>query len=100
MKSIPLASARRASRKQSGQLADQRSGTIVAERPDEQLAPNSPSLSRVALYIAMRFAMDAVRGNAVSIFCCHCEERSDEAISTLWFAARDCFASLAMTGQP
>src|SRR4030088_2709588 len=69
MKSLPLASAKRASRRQSGQLADQRSGTIVAERPDEQLAPNSPSLSWLALNIAMRSGMDAVRGdNRVSIY--------------------------------
>ena len=34
----------------------QRSGTIVTARPDEQLAPNSPSFSRLALYIAARGA--------------------------------------------
>ena len=33
-------------------------------------------------------------------FYCHCEERSDEAISTYRVhSARDCFASLAMTSQ-
>src|SRR5262249_2811406 len=61
MKSMPAASAMRASFRQSGQLADQRSGTRVAERPDEQLAPNSPILSRFALNIAARSAIDAVR---------------------------------------
>ena len=30
------------------------SGTLVAERPDEQLAPNRPSFSALALYIARR----------------------------------------------
>ena len=47
-----------ASARQSGQLADQRSGTWVAERPDEQLAPNRPIFSALALYIAMRSRMD------------------------------------------
>src|SRR5260370_35438300 len=38
----------------------------------------------------------ADRGGLTNV--CHCEERSDEAISTnRGFAARDCFASLAMT---
>src|SRR3954447_24686442 len=66
MKSIPAASAMRARRKQSGQLADQRSGTLVAERPEEQLAPNTPSLSALPLYMAMRSAMDAVRASTVT----------------------------------
>ncbi len=61
MKSMPASSAMRASRRQSGQLADQRSGTLVAERPDEQLAPNRPIFSALALYIAMRSCIDAVR---------------------------------------
>src|SRR3954468_16655691 len=54
MKSMPASSAILASARQSGQLADQRSGTLVAERPDEQLAPNRPSFSALALYIATR----------------------------------------------
>src|SRR6185312_15515493 len=54
MKSRPASSAIRASARQSSQLADQRSGTLVAERPDEQLAPNSPIFSALALYIARR----------------------------------------------
>jgi hypothetical protein len=49
-----------ASARQSGQLADQRSGTLVAERPDEQLAPNSPILSALPLYMAKRSPIDAV----------------------------------------
>src|SRR5262249_56213938 len=60
MKSIPASSAMRARRAQSGQLADQRSGTLVAERPDEQLAPNTPIFSAFALYMAMRSRIDAV----------------------------------------
>src|SRR6187551_3911240 len=51
-KSMPAASAMRASARQSGQLADQRSGTFVADRPDEQLNPNRPSFNALALCIA------------------------------------------------
>jgi hypothetical protein len=58
----------RASRKQSGQLADHRSATMVADRPDEQLAPNRPILSRLPLYIAIRFGNVASRaGNVASV---------------------------------
>src|SRR5712691_3007125 len=63
MKSMPASSAMRARRRQSGQLADQRSGTMVAERPDEQLAPKMPIFSALALYMAMRSCIDAVRAN-------------------------------------
>src|ERR1700730_8973084 len=54
MKSMPAASAILASARQSGQLAVQRSGTMVAVREDEQLAPNTPILSVLGLYMAMR----------------------------------------------
>ena len=60
MKSMPAASAMRARWRQSGQLADHRSGTLVAERPDEQLAPNSPIFNALALYMAVRSGIDAV----------------------------------------
>src|SRR4029077_15330893 len=63
MKSIPASSAMRASRRQSGQLADQRSGTLVAERPDEQLAPKMPIFSGLALYIAMRSRIVVARAS-------------------------------------
>ncbi len=63
MKSMPASSAMRARRRQSGQLADQRSGTLVAERPDEQLAPKTPIFSALALYMAMRSCIDAVRAS-------------------------------------
>jgi hypothetical protein len=63
MKSMPAASAMRARRRQSGQLADQRSGTVVAERPDEQFAPNTPIFSAFALYMATRSPIDPVRAN-------------------------------------
>src|SRR5208282_3969638 len=59
MKSRPASSASRANARHSGQVAAQRSGTLVAERPDEQLAPNRPILSALPLYMAMRFFMDA-----------------------------------------
>src|SRR5437764_1375333 len=54
MNSMPASSAIRARERQSDQLPDQRSGTMVTARPDEQLAPNRPSFSRFALYIAAR----------------------------------------------
>src|SRR5262245_3574424 len=57
---MPAASAMRAMARQSAQLADQRSGTRVAERPDEQLAPNRPILSALPLYIARRSRIDGV----------------------------------------
>src|SRR5258707_8096677 len=68
MKSMPAASAMRARRRQSGQLADHRSGTVVAQRPEEQLAPKIPILSALGLYMAMRSRIDAERAStAVSI---------------------------------
>src|SRR5260221_1109128 len=44
----------RASLRLSAQLPDQRSGTMVTARPDEQLAPNSPIFRRFPLYMAAR----------------------------------------------
>ena len=61
---MPAASPMRASARQSAQLADQRSGTLVAERPDEQLKPNRPSFSALALYIARRSLIDDVAGRS------------------------------------
>src|SRR5258708_40362430 len=66
MKSRPASSASFASARQSSQLADQRSGTVVAERPDEQLAPNSPILSALSLYMAMRDCIDTAGASTVS----------------------------------
>src|ERR1700674_5803456 len=63
MKSMPASSARRASGRQSGQLADQRSGTLVAARPEEQLAPKMPILSALPLYRLVRSRIDAVRAS-------------------------------------
>jgi hypothetical protein len=63
MKSIPASSAIRASRRQSAQLANQCSGTLVADRPEEQLAPNRPIFSTLALYMAERSDIDAARAN-------------------------------------
>src|SRR5262245_55845246 len=51
---MPPSSAIRASLRLSGQLPDQRSGTSVTARPDEQFAPNRPILSLFALCIDMR----------------------------------------------
>src|SRR5580700_5440566 len=62
MKSRPASSASFASARQSSQLADQRSGTLVAERPDEQVAPNSSILSALSLYMALRDCIDAAAG--------------------------------------
>ncbi len=69
---MPASSPILASARQSAQLADQRSGTLVAERPDEQLAPNRPSFSVLALYIARRSFMDG-------------EGRSSKAVSPSLF---------------
>jgi hypothetical protein len=38
----------------SSQLADQRSGTRVAARPEEQLLPKRPSFSLLGLKLAIR----------------------------------------------
>src|SRR5215471_10295296 len=56
----------RASRRLSGQFPDQRSGTKVTARPDEQLAPNRPICSRLALYMAMRLRSVASRTGVAS----------------------------------
>src|SRR4051794_22437366 len=45
MKSMPASSAIFTSARLSSQVPDQRSGTLVTARPDEQLAPNSPIFS-------------------------------------------------------
>src|SRR3984893_1378979 len=57
---MPASSAMRASLTLSGQVPDQRSGTNVTARPDEQLAPNRPILSALPLYMAVRSCMEAV----------------------------------------
>jgi hypothetical protein len=51
---MPASSDNCASRLLSAQLPDQRSGTSVTARPDEQLAPNSPICSLLLPYIARR----------------------------------------------
>ena len=51
---MPASSAMRASLRLSGQLPDQRSGTMVTARPDEQFGPNRPICSRLELYMAAR----------------------------------------------
>src|SRR5580692_1123910 len=75
MKSRPASSASRASARHSGQLADQRSGTFVAERPDEQLAPNSPIFSALPLYMARRSFIDALGASTAFLpFRHHCRD--------------------------
>src|SRR5215472_10915447 len=81
MKSSPVSSAILAKARQSSQLADQRSGTLVAERPDEQLAPNRPILSALSLYMAMRACIDPGRAN------------------TATSSAHDCLATLQHVSQ-
>ena len=61
---MPAASPMRASARQSAQLADQRSGTRVAERADEQLKPNRPSFNALELCIARRSLIDEVAGRS------------------------------------
>src|SRR5262249_11853676 len=60
MKSMPTSSAMRARARLSRHVPDQRSGTRVTARPDEQLAPNRPILSLLALYMSMRCRMEAL----------------------------------------
>src|SRR5580704_512939 len=62
MKSMPASSAMTASRLLSGQLPDQRSGTSVTARPDEQFGPNRPICSLLLLYIDRRAASEPSRG--------------------------------------
>src|SRR5262249_4272310 len=65
---MPASSAIRASLRLSAQLPDQRSGTSVTARPDEQFAPNKPILSLFALYIAMRSCRDEAGASTVVSF--------------------------------
>src|ERR1041385_8558778 len=67
MNSMPASSAIFARARQSRQLPDQRSGTIVTARPEEQLAPNRPNLSRFALPICARSRCDLTRSIPVSV---------------------------------
>src|SRR5436309_7026540 len=67
MNSMPASSAIFARTMQSGQLPDHRSGTIVTARPEEQLAPNRPNLSRFALPICARSRCDVTRSIPVSL---------------------------------
>src|SRR5262245_66551187 len=62
---MPTSSAIRASLRLSGQLPDQRSGTSVTARPDEQFAPNRPILSLFALCIDMRSCRDGAGASTV-----------------------------------
>ena len=54
-----------ASLRLSGQFPDQRSGTRVTARPDEQLAPNRPILSLFALCIDMRSCADGAGASTI-----------------------------------
>ena len=71
---MPASSAMRASLRLSGQLPDQRSGTSVTARPDEQFDPNRPILSRLALCIDRRSRADETGA-------CTCPSRSVEALA-------------------
>ena len=55
---MPAASAMRASFEISGQLPDHRSRTLVTARPDEQFAPNRPSLSLLPACMDIRSRKD------------------------------------------
>jgi hypothetical protein len=52
MKSNPPSSASLAMVAQLSQSASQRSGSLLTARPDEQFAPNRPSLKAFLLYIS------------------------------------------------
>src|SRR5262252_2693593 len=62
---MPTSSAILASLRLSGQLPDQRSGTSVTARPDEQFAPNKPILSLFALCIDIRSWRDGAGASTV-----------------------------------
>src|SRR2546430_16199812 len=62
---MPTSSAILASLRLSGQFPDQRSGTRVTARPDEQFAPNKPILSLFALCIDMRSCRDGAGASTV-----------------------------------
>src|SRR5947207_13810716 len=62
---MPTWSAILASLRLSGQFPDQRSGTRVTARPDEQFAPNKPILSLFALCIDMRSCRDGAGASTV-----------------------------------
>ena len=55
---MPASSAMLASLRLSGQLPDQRSGTSVTARPDEQFAPNKPIFSLFPAWVIMRSRVD------------------------------------------
>src|ERR1700685_673044 len=58
---MPASSDICANRLLSGQLPDQRSGTSVTARPEEQLGPNSPICSLLLEYIDLRDCSEASR---------------------------------------
>ncbi len=58
---MPASSDITASRLLSGQFPDQRSGTSVTARPDEQLEPNRPICSLLLAYIERRDSSEAFR---------------------------------------
>src|SRR5271163_3205921 len=66
---MPAASAITASRLLSGQLPDQRSGTSVTARPDEQLAPNRPICSVLPPCMARREFSDGDGACTMTFYC-------------------------------
>src|ERR1700719_2642796 len=75
MTSMPACPAICASLTQSGQLPDQRSGTLVTARPDEQLAPKRPNFSRLVLPIAARRPFPISRSK-VTLVGCSCRDHN------------------------
>src|SRR5271155_771750 len=76
---MPASSAITASFLLSGQLPDQRSGTSVTARPDEQLEPNRPICSLLLLYIDLRESKEASRVEVCGA--CTVSPRLTDAIS-------------------
>src|SRR5580704_8977698 len=70
MKSMPASSAIMASFLLSGQLPDQRSGTKVTARPDEQFGPNRPICSLLPEYIERRDCREACGASTGRTFSC------------------------------
>src|SRR6202161_1800509 len=79
---MPASSAMTASFLLSGQLPDQRSGTSVTARPDEQFGPNRPICNLLPEYIDRRAAREAswaeTCGACTVIFLISCHNRSPD----------------------
>src|ERR1700756_3100375 len=86
MKSMPTSSASTASFLLSGQFPVPPPGTKVTARPDEQLAPNRPSLSLLSLCMLRRVSSETEGADAGA---CKGTSMTDLCVSFLCAAARE-----------